>query len=133
MRATKLIALPKKEFVPRPLGNCCVFPKLAADILMNRVKGEVKAIVGDLQRAVGTPDGVASTIHNSQLLLEYLPQDAGLRAAFPNEPIVMAMTDEANAFNSVNVDISKCLIWLPCSLIRPLIPFGPWLYFCMDA
>jgi len=39
-RATKLIALPKKEFVPRPLGNCCVFPKLAADILMNRVKGE---------------------------------------------------------------------------------------------
>jgi hypothetical protein len=80
-RATKLIALPKKEFVPRPLGNCCVFPKLAADILMNRVKSEVKSIVGDLQRAVGTPDGVASTIHNSQLLLEYLPQDAGLRAA----------------------------------------------------
>ena len=41
-RATKLIALPKKEFVPRPLGNCCVFPKLAANILisMNRVKGE---------------------------------------------------------------------------------------------
>ena len=53
---------------------------------MNRVKGEVKLIVGNLQRAVGTPDGVASTIHNSQLLLEYLPQDAGLRAAFPNEP-----------------------------------------------
>ena len=49
-------------------------------------------------------------IHNSQLLLEYLPaaeSDAGLRAAFPNEPIVLAMTDEANAFNSV--DISKCL------------------------
>ena len=128
-RATKLIALPKKEFVPRPLGNCCVFPKLAADILMNRVKGEVKSIciVGDLQRAVGTPDGVASTIHNSQLLLEYLPQDAGLRAAFPNEPIVLAMTDEANAFNSV--DISKCLAALfSYPSLDPLWPLALFLY-----
>ena len=40
---------------------------------MTRPSRDIReSIVGDLQRAVGTPDGVASTIHNSQLLLELL-------------------------------------------------------------